>query len=371
MTDWLRTTGSILSSIEWAKRAWGGFFTVFVFTLFLLGGNNGSAKLESGVQQATFSVSATVSADYPRMTLKGRALAPSEIEAEPRSGAGTLQGILEKAVFSSAEASDLPAVPKCPTGLEFFDFSTGEEVGTLAKQEGDTNEFIGILNTTSETAVLDGCTLVFYDGQNSRSYYAMDLSDTLSAGGIYLAGNPGVSGVAQTFPNNTLQDGPDGIALYKASASDFPDGTPATAHSGDRRSAVVYQDNDNIFGCFQASVPGCGSKTSSSPETSLEKLKALVRDAGQENASEFNLEPNRPNPFADRTTIRYTLPEEMGVKVAVYDLLGREVRSVSVGMKTAGQHRFTLTTRKLAPGTYFLQLKAGEQVETQAMKLVR
>jgi hypothetical protein len=68
-----------------------------------------------------------------------------------------------------------------------------------------------------------------------------------------------------------------------------------------------------------------------------------------------------PNPFNPSTTIRYSLPESQEVSVKIFDLLGREVWSVSEGMRSVGSYSVQWDGRSLLGGTvgsgvYFLQL---------------
>jgi len=268
-------------------------------------------------------------------------------------------------------AVDTEPAPSCPSELQIGDFD--------ADQGGnpDTGEFVDITNSsTSDQAAVDGCALVFFDGANSSSYFATDLAGVLSAEESYRVGNPGAPNADQTFANGTLQDGPDALALYKAPAADFPNGTPAGDNLDRRQSAVVYVSDENIFGCFNASVPGCqGKSTSGNKSTSgdppLLRLDEMMESLEEQTPDEFALEQNYPNPFSEQTTLRYGLPEQLDVELMVYDLLGRRVRQLETGTKQAGWHQVTFEADDLAAGTYFLRLTAGERTTTRKIQLMR
>ena len=99
----------------------------------------------------------------------------------------------------------------------------------------------------------------------------------------------------------------------------------------------------------------------------------------------FALLQNYPNPFNPVTTIVYQVAgsREYGVgsrqktdalghvKLAVYDLLGREVAVLVDGYQTPGEHRVTFDARMLASGVYFYRLEAGGSVQTRKMTLLR
>lgn len=71
-----------------------------------------------------------------------------------------------------------------------------------------------------------------------------------------------------------------------------------------------------------------------------------------------------PNPFSERTTLRFTLPVPATVEVAVYDALGRRVRRLADGTRGAGPHVLAWdgrddAGRRLAAGVYLLRVRAG------------
>ncbi|MDZ7339666.1 MAG: T9SS type A sorting domain-containing protein [candidate division KSB1 bacterium] len=66
-----------------------------------------------------------------------------------------------------------------------------------------------------------------------------------------------------------------------------------------------------------------------------------------------------PNPCNPVATVRYVLPEEGGVKVALYDLGGREVVPLAQGHHAAGEHQAQLDGRALASGVYLVRMLCG------------
>jgi hypothetical protein len=112
----------------------------------------------------------------------------------------------------------------------------------------DDREFIELKSTVPNFS-LDGYVLVFFNGNvgsttANQSYFTIDLNGlTTDANGIILLGNTFVSPAPdKTFPDNLIQNGEDGVGLYKASASDFPDFTLATTTN--LIDALMYDTKD-------------------------------------------------------------------------------------------------------------------------------
>ncbi|MBM4160364.1 MAG: T9SS type A sorting domain-containing protein [Ignavibacteria bacterium] len=90
----------------------------------------------------------------------------------------------------------------------------------------------------------------------------------------------------------------------------------------------------------------------------------------------FDLEQNYPNPFNPTTQIRFTIPKFQQVSLIIYDLLGRQVKTLVNEERHAGQHKVTwdATNDKgvpVATGVYFYQLRAGDLTKTQKLLLIR
>jgi hypothetical protein len=88
------------------------------------------------------------------------------------------------------------------------------------------------------------------------------------------------------------------------------------------------------------------------------------------------LEQNVPNPFNPVTEIRYYLPEAVDVRLEVYDISGRLIERLADGQQTKGWQsvRWEGTDaagRPVASGVYFYRLRAGKEVVSKKMILLR
>jgi hypothetical protein len=84
----------------------------------------------------------------------------------------------------------------------------------------------------------------------------------------------------------------------------------------------------------------------------------------------------RPNPTSSVAALNFTLPREAAVSLAVYDVTGRMVRELAVGVTNAGPHSVTWNLldqngQRVANGVFFARLAVEGQVRTQAVCVAR
>lgn len=95
----------------------------------------------------------------------------------------------------------------------------------------DTTEFVELYHTSGQRASLEGYTLVFYNGNGNIAYKVLDLKGhTTDDRGFFLVGSVDMQPKpAIPLPPNTVQNGPDAIALYHTSAARYGEKMNATA----------------------------------------------------------------------------------------------------------------------------------------------
>jgi hypothetical protein len=85
----------------------------------------------------------------------------------------------------------------------------------------------------------------------------------------------------------------------------------------------------------------------------------------------FGLDQNYPNPFNPTTNIGYRVEGSGSVRLAVYDMLGREVAVLVNDTKAAGKYNVEFNAKGLASGVYTYRLQAGQQVESKRLVVVK
>jgi hypothetical protein len=72
------------------------------------------------------------------------------------------------------------------------------------------------------------------------------------------------------------------------------------------------------------------------------------------------LDPVYPNPFNAKSVVRFAIPREAIVQVAVFDLLGREVTHLGGGKFSAGTHELFWDASALPSGVYWVAARVSE-----------
>lgn len=96
-----------------------------------------------------------------------------------------------------------------------------------------------------------------------------------------------------------------------------------------------------------------------------------IEDEPFEQPEAYTLAQNYPNPFNPQTTIGFSLATASEVRLAVYDMLGREVEVLVQGLVSGGQHDVVFAAHDLPSGTYVYRLQAAEQTLTKTLVLMK
>jgi hypothetical protein len=105
-------------------------------------------------------------------------------------------------------------------------------------------------------------------------------------------------------------------------------------------------------------------------------ITSIEIEPGQKILKTYTLRQNYPNPFNPTTTISYQIPVAEKVSLKIYDMLGREVRTLVNGDVDAGSHTVVWNGTnnsgvKVASGVYIYKLKAGKHQLNKKMTFMK
>jgi hypothetical protein len=105
-------------------------------------------------------------------------------------------------------------------------------------------------------------------------------------------------------------------------------------------------------------------------------VMVLWADLGIAIPDEFAIHQNYPNPFNPVTTLRYDLPEQGHVRITIYDMLGRDVKTLINEYQDPGYRSIIWDAtndygKPVSAGMYLYQIQAGEYMEVRKMVLVK
>jgi hypothetical protein len=128
-------------------------------------------------------------------------------------------------------------------------------------------------------------------------------------------------------------------------------------------------DADGLFECWVATGVECGNVYLMGSGDNVSGLGIL-------NANRFFLYQNYPNPFNPVTNVTFTLPSRGHAKLSIYNIEGRLVKTLvdgefDGGAKTVLWNGTDSRGNPVASGVYFYRLRAGADVMTKKMILLK
>ena len=109
---------------------------------------------------------------------------------------------------------------------------------------------------------------------------------------------------------------------------------------------------------------------------SSSELSHSVLSAEDEIPYQFTLHNNYPNPFNPETNIQFDIPQELPVKLAIYDLSGKEVNILVQDTFAPGKYKVMWNGKDqygqpVSAGMYICQIEAGNFRNTKKLILLK
>lgn len=96
-----------------------------------------------------------------------------------------------------------------------------------------------------------------------------------------------------------------------------------------------------------------------------------IVSSNNQTPDKYTLSQNYPNPFNPSTKINFAIPKAGFVSLKVYDMLGREVKTLVAEQLNAGEFIAEFNGAGLSSGTYFYRLEVGDFVQVKKMVLLK
>ena len=251
-------------------------------------------------------------------------------------------------VFGDAPPDATACAVGVPLGIGAFD-ADGDDPAH--------DEFAEVLSGAAGPVDLSACSFVAFDPFTERVTFSAG-PDLDVVGRAVLATRDGDT----ALPPGSLPDGPGAIALVEGAV---PVGASVRSVLGRVVSAVVYVDDDRVFGRTGWSPDDARTTR---PHDGLAEVLAAFRESRPD---EVSLALAGPNPVGRGGAVEVALPEGGPVTVSVFDLLGREVARLADGEMGAGRHTVALDAGALPSGVYVVRLVAGGGVHALRLTVAR
>jgi PKD repeat protein len=187
--------------------------------------------------------------------------------------------------------------------------------------------------------------------------------------------DPPTAGFAVTKANNTVtftdqsNDSRDPEGAIVEWLWDFGDGNTST----EQNPVHVY----TAINTYTVTLSVKDNSNATAITTQNVQITNLVGIASEIAIPEkFELSQNFPNPFNPMTTIRYALPEKANVRLTIYNMLGKEVRTLvnefeEAGYKSVIWDGLDQYGRSLSTGVYIYRIQAGDFTQTRKMVFMK
>ena len=164
--------------------------------------------------------------------------------------------------------------------------------------------------------------------------------------------------------------------LQYATKADFSNAVTVNNVSAQAKKVENLNAGSLYFWRVQSKTAGGKTSHYSSVGSFVANKVTSVDKSDTKIPTSFSLSQNYPNPFNPTTTISFGLPKESYVTVRIYDLMGREVKTLVSENKKAGAYEVQWRGdnnfgQSVATGTYLYRISAGDFVQAKKMILMK
>jgi len=196
----------------------------------------------------------------------------------------------------------------------------------------------------------------FYDGPGN----SVDVSRSIfvdNAMNVYISGSS--KGVGSD-DYATIKYSPTGAQQWVMAYN-------GTGNANDYSSSVIADNSGNAY------VTGRSVGSGSDYDYATLKYGDLVgiQTIGNEIPDRFQLSQNYPNPFNPNTKIKFALPLEQSVSIAVFDALGRQISFENLGSLSPATYEYNFNGAEFTSGIYFYRIITEKFIDTKKMIMLK
>jgi hypothetical protein len=222
---------------------------------------------------------------------------------------------------------------------------------------GEHDDWIEIINVSGSTVALHGKYLT--DNLSRPNKWALP-DTTLPPGGIALIWADDQSAQGPFHATFKLDKAGEAVGIFDSTVSGFVVMDSVTYGSQETDVSLGrYPDGQGSFARMHQPTPGHDNTL-----TAVEEGRPRIPEG-------FVLHETYPDPFNPSTFVTFELPAASEIRLAAYDLLGREVRVLASGHHDAGVFRTVFDATGLASGVYVIRMEGGGKAAVRKCVLMK
>ena len=225
---------------------------------------------------------------------------------------------------------------------------------------------------------------IILDNKNIATKWGVDSSGTEFYGGNYSYAQPGTNKGEAVFSTDVIEKGNYDIYAWWPSNSGYAYDTKFTIKTGTKSESLQksqringgqwnFLKNMNLDSSGKISIIVSDTASSTIVADAFKIVYKGLPLSVEETyiPKEFVLYPNYPNPFNPATTIKWQMNTTAKVTLKIFDVLGREIKTLFEGERGPGVYTELFDGKNLSSGVYYYHLSVGNTSQTKGMLLLK
>ncbi len=224
-----------------------------------------------------------------------------------------------------------------------------------------------IRDRCNQGAFITGTGSIVYEG--GIYPHCDQMQDNLTIGG----------GANVRLENDAVLEIPDNGTFYFTGANTSLIMSPDSKIQFGKNSKIVFENgsrlivngDENKFNSTQTFTVNSNELMNGYDILSNLKTANDIRKSEVNKVKEFNLSQNSPNPFNPTTKINYRITGDNYVTLKIFDLAGKEIKTLVNNFQKAGEYEVTFDGSSLSSGIYYYKIVSGNFTSIRKMMLIK